>query len=289
MSIKLKTKNVLFRILNRLPDRMGDSIYHKVQEVTSQRHIETIVERAMPSYFELEKIGKQIGIDIKNKTVVEIGSGWVPVMPYCLKFMGGANIIRTYDLNNHFKKERNIKCKAIFERKLNRTIDVSGNYSLPTGIEYLPFKDIINTKLGCPDIIFSRFVMEHVSPTDLRKMHVKFKRELKPGSSVIHFISPSDHRAYVDKNLSLQDFLKYSQEEWDKKQTRFDYHNRWRLPQYIRLFEELGYEIVYLDHDLPKKNSMSYKKFTGLKIHEDFKEFTEEELTAGSIEIVLKV
>ncbi|UYW00910.1 hypothetical protein K5I29_10415 [Flavobacterium agricola] len=119
-------------------------------------------------------------------------------------------------------------------------------------------------------------------------MHKKFFLELKKPIRIIHFISPSDHRAFSDNSLSLQDFLQYSQEEWDKIQTKFDYHNRLRLPEYLNIFQKTGFEIEYLEFDNPKKDSFTYEKFKKIKLHDDYKDMSEEDLTAGSIIIILK-
>ena len=107
--------------------------------------------------------------------------------------------------------------------------------------------------------------------------------------SILHMISPSDHRAYTDKSLSYYDFLKYSKDEWKKQHTKFDYHNRLRLPDYINIFKEAGYEVVSLDYDTCDKNSEKYQKFKELTLHEDYKDYTEEELLAGSINVLLKL
>lgn len=158
---------------------------------------------------------------------------------------------------------------------------------MPKNIAYYPNTNLIAADLPETDLIFSRFVLEHVKPEDLTLMHKKFRRGLKPGSLIVHLISPSDHRAYVDKNLSLQDFLQYSEAEWKKKQTKFDYHNRLRLPQYLAIFKAAGLELLHVEYDQP--SAKTFNKFSAVPIHEDFKKFTDEELTAGSINVVLKV
>ncbi|MUP44163.1 hypothetical protein E0K83_00200 [Gramella sp. BOM4] len=230
-------------------------------------------------------------IEIKAKVIAEIGSGWLPIMPYFFKYLGKARRIKSFDLNRHYQNNNINRLNSIFSQKYDRLINVEDDslYSLPEGIEYFPFTNITDHDISDTDIVFSRFVLEHVKPETIKEMHASFKKELNPGSYIIHLISPSDHRAYVDKQLSLQDFLRFSEEKWNKIQTRFDYHNRLRLPQFLDIFEDLGYEIVDLTYDKPKEGSENYKKFKKLKLHEDFLGYTDEELMAGSINIVLKV
>ena len=120
-------------------------------------------------------------------------------------------------------------------------------------------------------------------------MHLNFKEQLKPGTKISHFISPSDHRAYGDSELSLQDFLKYSEQEWKREMTSFDYHNSLRLPQYKAIYEKVGLKILYLNYSVLDKSHASYSKFKKLKIYPNFLQFSENELLAGAINIVLEV
>ncbi len=110
---------------------------------------------------------------------------------------------------------------------------------------------------------------------------------LKSGGLIYHLVSPSDHRAHTDSSLSLYDFLRFSQEEWDQIQTRFDYHNRLRLPQYRELFKESGLKILLEEHSWPGEDHQVVQNVGKMRIHDDFKRFSLEELTAGSLIFVL--
>ncbi|NMC35204.1 MAG: hypothetical protein GYA36_22525, partial [Veillonellaceae bacterium] len=77
-------------------------------------------------------------------------------------------------------------------------------------------------------------------------------------------------------------------EQWQRQQTRFDYHNRLRLPQYLDLFEKAGFEVVYKEYSTIMDNEKELEKFQKLKIHPDFMEYSVEELTASSLVFILK-
>lgn len=290
MSIKLRAKTALFQVLDRFPEKLGYSIYHLVQEKLGDKSIDNKIKASQATYSGFERITKELEIVVRDKTILEIGSGWLPLMPYFFKYFGRANKVLTYDLNKHYNPRTIQELNRSFSKKFKKDIQNNNNkYHLPKEIEYHPETNIAEMDTLNADIVFSRFVLEHVKPSDLKKMHEKFKESLKPGSYIIHFISPSDHRAYLDKSLSLQDFLRYSEIEWSRIQTKFDYHNRWRLPQYLELFKALNYEIVHLEFDYPEKESEAYKKFKAVPLHSAFKDFSDEELMAGSINIILKV
>lgn len=290
MSLKLQLKESLFKILDLLPEKYGFNVYHKIQDAVNGENMLQRVRTNEGSFKVLKRLLQKEKISLDQRNIIEIGSGWAPVIPYFMLYLGKAKKVSTFDLNCHFSRKNVIKLNEIFYSDFNLQISTNSTapYSLPEQIDYFPNTNLIHTDLPEADLIFSRFVLEHVKPEDISLMHHKFKRELKPGSIIVHLISPSDHRAYVDGNLSLQDFLQYSDTEWQRKQTRFDYHNRLRLPQYLKIFREAGMELLHVEYDQPDFNSRSYKKFKELQLHKDFQNFTEEELIAGSINVVLK-
>lgn len=291
VSLKLKAKNLFFRFMDLLPEGLGFRGYHFLQKKMGAVSLDQQIRSTTSSYQNFLRLTEKMKITIEGRKVLEIGSGWLPLLPYFFKFMGKADAVYTYDLNQHFdpKKVRSLNHRFSEEFGFKVAEEEKQPFGLPGDISYFPKTDISKASLPPVEVVFSRFVLEHVEPEAMLRMHQKFKRELKKGSHVVHFISPSDHRAYVDKTLSLQDFLQYSQEEWDKKQTKFDYHNRWRLPQYVALFEALGYEIVHLEYDVPGTDSEAFAKFSNVDLHQDFKRYSKEELMAGAINIILRV
>ena len=196
--------------------------------------------------------------------------------------------IITYDINRHYSNKR-IKSTTKHFKKINFKTQKHSNLEIPDFIDYHPKKNIINATIEKDiKLIYSRFVLEHVTPTDIEKMHKKFYKELNNDIKILHLISPSDHRAYSDKTLSIYDFLKYSQKEWNKIQTKFDYHNRLRLPEYIDIFKKSGFNITYIEHDTVNKKSQKYIKYKELKLHPDYHKFSEMEVLAGSICVLLE-
>jgi len=284
-------KTYIFKTLSILPSTIGYKIYHELQKVSENKNIQEKIKSTENTLSTFGQICTDLNIDLKNKSAIEIGSGWLPISPYLLLYKYELNNIYTFDINNHYQKKPLQKFNALFSKIYSFDIKVNKNskYALPENVHYFPSQNIINAKIPKVDIVFSRFVLEHVTPEDILNMHKKFKESLNKGTYIIHFISPSDHRAYSDNSLSLQDFLKYSSKDWNTIQTRFDYHNRLRLPQYLEIFKSLDLEIIYTSYDNPKPNSIQEKMFNDLKIHEDFLQYSQQELTAGGINIVIKI
>lgn len=214
MNHRLKTS--VFKILDGLPDRLGYFFYHQLQDLTTKFSIEDKIKSTEASYRLMKKIFNQQQISLENKTIVEVGSGWAPILPYLFVYEAAVKKVLTYDINKHYKKKSIKELNKIFEKKYNNQFDdLSGNSNLNEKVNYFPYTNVAEGELKDADIIVSRFVLEHLSPKDIKKMHQSFENKLKSGSYILHLISPGDHRAYSDKSISLYDFLKYSQQEWD--------------------------------------------------------------------------
>jgi hypothetical protein len=282
-------KTAFFKAIDLLPASIGYAIYHQVQERLTSSFLGKIEANAR-SYTELTKILASQGITIQGKNILEIGSGWMPLMPYHFKVDGGCNKVYTFDINDHYQNKYIDQLNAHYKAagKLNFDVVKTGLH-LPDFIDYRPHGNVITADLPADvDIIFSRFVLEHVTPKDMVAMHKRFAQVYGDQVAIVHLISPSDHRAFSDSSISHYDFLQYSQKEWDGIQTKFDYHNRLRLPQFLALFEEAGMAVEFLEHDQATPGSAKWEKYKKLVIHQDFAAMTDLERTAGSINVLLR-
>jgi hypothetical protein len=285
--MKHNTKTRIFKILSVLPDKIGYGVYHFLQNIGKMNSLEFKIKSVGSTYQTVMKILNKNNISLDNKKIAELGSGWIPIFPYQLIIEGKAQKVDTYDINEHFSQKEIEQLNALYVNKPGIEFKKKGNYTLLKEVSYFPQTNICEGKIKDIDLVISRFVLEHINPNDLLEIHDFLYSNLKAGSLVLHLISPSDHRAYSDSSLSLQDFLKYSEEEWNNIQTKFDYHNRLRLPQYLKILSE-RFEIVYFEHDKINILSESYNKFKKLQLHTDYRDFSDQELMAGSLNILLK-
>ena len=289
MNHQIKTS--IFKFLALLPANLGMHLYHFLQNFSENKNLEIKINSSNDTFRQAILILDKSGISVEEKTLLEIDSGWLPILPYLFIYKGSAKEVFTYDLNQHYQPKAITNFNSVFTSKVGNSIatDTNNRYNLPSNVHYFPKQNIISASIPKQAIVFSRFVLEHVTPEDIIAMHHKFKNELEKGSYILHFISPSDHRAYSDSSLSLQDFLQYSPEEWDGIQTKFDYHNRLRFPEYMKIFTDLGFEILHQSFDSVKSGSKQQEMFRKLNLHSDYKNYSEEELTAGNIQILLQV
>ena len=286
-----RIKSRIFKILSWLPPKIGDAIYHSIQARTDRTSLEERIRFAQQSFEKVSGLLTGLKIDLAGKMVLEIGSGWLPLMPFFFRYRGNCRQVLTYDVNQHFNRKHIRRLIRVFTKDFH--IPVSENkqdrYLLPAGIVYKPKSDASQLSIGAAsiDVIFSRFLLEHVPPAEVLQLHKDLLPSLRPHGVIIHIVSTSDHRAFFDQSLSHWDFLRYSGPEWNNIQTRFDYHNRLRLPEYQAIFMTAGLAVQKLEYSVRKKKSEQYAKFQRLKIHSDFEKFSFEELTAGNLVFVL--
>jgi hypothetical protein len=276
-----KLKTGIFKTLELLPKKIGDGLYHHLQGI-KEKSVSDEYTFQLGTINRFTEILKSKNLSFENKRVIEIGSGWLPILPYELIFKYKANEVITYDINKHYQPNKIYR----FNQFYNQHHHTSLTSALPKSIKYFPQTNILDAIIpdGSVGAMVTRNVLEHINPSDLFKIHEQAYRYLdNKDGFIIHQISPSDHRAYADKSLSLWDFLKYSQSEWDQIQTRFDYHNRWRLPQYTEMFKACGYEILFLSYK-PARNGQQIPS----EIHPDFLKYSQDELTAGNVIVILK-
>ncbi|HRJ30843.1 MAG TPA: methyltransferase domain-containing protein [Cyclobacteriaceae bacterium] len=276
-----KLRTGIFKALELLPRKFGDELYHQLQRI-NEKSIQEEYNFQKSTILRFAEILNSTNISFSQRRVVEIGSGWLPILPYELIFSYQASEVLTFDINQHYFANRIADFNKFYKHQFNVTL----TSTLPKEVKYFPRTNILDSAIhsGTVGAMVTRNVLEHISPDDLYSIHQQANSYLKDDGFIIHQISPSDHRAYSDQSLSLWDFLRYSQREWDRIQTRFDYHNRWRLPQYIEMFKACGFEIVFLSYKSAKKGQR-----LPAKIHADFEKYTTEEYTAGSIIVILKL
>lgn len=286
---KHQLKTTFFKTIDFLPGKLGYALYHKVQSLLTESFDvkQTANER---SFGEIQRILAHNGKTLKGQYLLEIGSGWMPILPYLLHYKGGCSEVHTFDINDHYNNRYIDELNIYYQKQLEVNVEYKQDkLHIPDFIKYHPNSNVINAALPDKvDLVYSRFVLEHVTPKDLVAMHKRFAKEYGSDVLILHLISPSDHRAFSDTSISHYDFLQYSQSEWNKIQTKFDYHNRLRLPQYLALLEEAGMEVVHLEFDTAEQGSKKFEKFKKMKIHADYSGYTDDELTAGSINLLFR-
>ena len=120
------------------------------------------------------------------------------------------------------------------------------------------------------DVIFSNAVLEHVG--DLRGTLVAMQHLLAEGGVMFHDVDLRSHQSYEDHPMH---FLEYPESLWKWMSSHNGEPNRVRMPDYLRMLDEIGFEIIetgvsqVFDEELviSKRNHLA-AKFKKLSIEE---------------------
>lgn len=206
-----------------------------------------------------------LGISVKGKTIVELGTGWLPILPLIYRMAGAARVItvdqeRLIDQHTfanairsiHQGFDREIKNTGVDPGLFDRTCLPAATGDLRSLCEQAhielksPF-DFNDMPTDSCDIVTSRTVLEHISENGLQRIFRSTKRILRTDGVMCHTIDMSDHGEHLDKSISRVNFLKY--EPWVWRLACADpqlYQNRLRRFEYENMLHELGFDILLM-------------------------------------------
>jgi SAM-dependent methyltransferase len=131
-------------------------------------------------------------------------------------------------------------------RRLGGPISSIAELEERLGIAYLAPRDARGT--GLPgesvDFVTSTDTCEHIPEDDLAQIFRECRRLLRPGGAISCRIDLQDHYAYFDPSLSRYNFLRFSDRAWGLVNSPLHFQNRLREPDYRRLVEGAGFEVV---------------------------------------------
>ncbi len=219
----------------------------------------------------LERL-RRYGSDTQNSfSVLELGTGWFPVVPVGL-FLSGARDIWTWDIVQHLKLSRlKLTIRRFLEleqtqklrdhilpepgrvaalQELIKICELSQSTNPadlldPFGIHYR----IGNAgQSGLPEqsvnLMVSNVVFEYLSPEKMTEILREFRRIATPSAVMSHSIDLRDQYASFDNRITFFNFLRFSDRHWRWLNNPIIPLNRLRISDYRRAFTESGFQIV---------------------------------------------
>ncbi len=233
-------------------------------------------------------------LDIRSARIVELGSGWQPIIPL-LYSLAGAEVVMT-DLNRLCHPETlaatlnsvllhqsliaerlGIPDSAFETFRRNVAVEPLDESLQRFSIRYLAPCDFRKTAFpeDSVDAVVSRAVLEHIPPGIIREIFQEARRILRPGGVMCHFIDNSDHFEHGDKSIPRIHFLKYSDNTFRWMQSDGLYQNRLRHPEYRELLTGAGFRV---DREERFVDPAAARILESFRVAAPFRRFTKEDL-----------
>ncbi len=262
-----KLRALLLRAMATLPG--GYTTYQLLQRRVGSHCDPDFYRARLETQRDLARLVLESGGSLVEASVMEVGTGWLPLTAVGF-WICGAQEVHTFDVNRHLlpsvfikalrwmteneaelvalwdgivSPDRVVDCLRAIRQLDNHPLDVCKKariaYHAPADAAFTTFPD------SSIDIHYSTYVLEHVSPEMNAAILREASRTLKAGGRAIHFVDPRDHFALFDNTISVINFLQYADPQWNRIAGHFlAYQNRVRDPQYERLFQEAGFELL---------------------------------------------
>jgi hypothetical protein len=307
-AMKWTTKACIQRTLAQVPG--GATLYRLGQfSVGGLRHYR--IDRKVEEGLWLLRALTQAGHTLHGRAAMEIGSGWVPVIPM-LFWLHGLQSCHTHDVTALLKKSLVVEAARQFVTRYEKptarcaaapiSLDADRLASLGALLRrqadadailllcHIAYHAPVDTAAtrhadGTMALFVSNVVLQHVPRLEIRRLFQEAFRLLQPGGLMVHSIDLTDHFSHRDRSISSLNFLTFSEEEFAKYNTHFCYQNRLRVASYRQLIEDAGFDVIHWGVSV---NEGLLRHLPHLHIHHDFAGLSPEELCSTSLRVVAR-
>ena len=262
----------------------------------------TVDSKVVDDWIVLARQLRELNVSITDAVLVEVGTGWFPVLPLCFA-LAGARTCHTFDVSRHLNTRLTSRAIARLKVHLPRIADtagaslrevqerydhLSGSAEIPgalarAGVRYHAPADAARTGLGnrMIDAVFSNSVFEHVPGEAIAAILRETARILKPDGVSLHSVNCGDHYAYFDRSITPINYLKFSDRQWRLWNNRLLYQNRLRPSDFLRFAEDAGLQVVHSQFTAKER---LLELLPTLGVAEQFRQYDPEQLCATSID-----
>lgn len=241
MEISWKLKSKIFRFIDFF--KLNNLLYFLQKYISRHAYKKSI------KFNPLWDLHKKSLLKYKaNQTIFEFGAGKSLIQNLYLKEILKKQIL--FDIKNmvdydliYQSQKFLLKEKGIhFRSKIKTKADLISNkifYYAPA------YASKTNFKSNSVDACISTDTLEHIPKENLIQILFEIKRILRVNGIFSSIIDYSDHYSHTDQNISPLNFLKYSDQHWNKKYNHpSHYQNRLRHYDYRNLLMETGFKII---------------------------------------------
>jgi SAM-dependent methyltransferase len=282
---------------------LNDRLQRRVGEL---RNFERNVAGKIEDWQLSLKYLRDVNFDVRGKTVVEIGTGWQPVLPICFSLAGARRII-TFDIVRHLDVGLTFRMMGLLETHLDTIAHASGNSAERVRRSYQKLRQVGNVQTllkraqvkycapadaretclppGSVDLIYSNSVMEHVPKDVILELMRESFRILRPGGLALHNVACNDHYAHMDRTISFVNYLRFTESQWSGWNNALQYQNRLRASEFLELAASGGLEVIYKQMAVRPGTNEALAK---LEVAPQFKRFSPEDLAVTTVDFIAK-
>lgn len=263
-----RVKGIIQGLLGAVPGgcRANTLLQHTVGEM---RHFDKHVASKVEDWKVFMTHFRELGFDLGGSRVLEIGTGWMPILPLCFSLAGVGSFV-TFDLTRHLNRRLTRRMLDALEVHLDGVADACGlepgglraDYGrlrvagslqellARARIEYHAPADMTRSGLadGSVDAVLSNSVLEHVPPGVILDMMRESARVLRPGGLAVHSVNCGDHYAYFDRSITPINYLTYTDQQWARWNNSLLYQNRLRPCELVGMAEGAGLSVRMSKH-----------------------------------------
>lgn len=253
----------------------------------------------------LKAIRQSFG-DVQKISAVEVGTGWVPAIPFSCalagmkfqtvdvatlveptlfgRFLDAAErylpaIAQAADVDESFLAGRLEKTRgaADFESAMRA---LGGEWLAPVDTTNLSIPD------NHVDLTLSNLVLQCVPKDVLPHVVRELFRITRPDGYSIHRMTMVDEYSSGDPNRNDLDFLRFSERTWNRWFChRIKHLNRLRYSQFLSMLSETGFEVIDVRREVDH-SSIEYLQRSG--VAEEFQHLSWEDLATSQMEVILR-
>jgi len=259
-----KIKAIVYKFFSTVP--FGIAIYSYLRHNSLVKH-GFDPSRRVGAVKEMMQLCQDSNTLVEGKVLLEVGSGWHPVLPCAFYGMGVKKIVMT-DIAENMRASY---VRDTVEFFLEHSEEFSEMLAVPNhvlrqrwqellfegedwvshwqtkGIEYLAPCSFQNLRgrFGEMDIVFSNSCLGYIPADSLAEIIDNSYQLLKAGGRVLHNITVYDDYTGIDNSITRINYLYYSNSAWEKRyNSKIHYQNRLRPYVYKGMFENAGFKLL---------------------------------------------
>ncbi len=250
----------------------------------------------------LEAFRKHGGRSLEEGRFYEFGGGWDLIVALTFYSMG-VNRQVVVDLRRLLRPSLVAMTAARLNRLAQESNGIRPLSALAEPQKMQPLIDTLKEKYGIEyvapfdaresgwepasvDYITASKVLCHIPEPELRLIMLECRRLLRDDGLAAFVIDYRDQYSYSDSTIGPYNYLQFSDEEWTRFNPPLHYQNRMRHSDYLRVFEQTGFEPIIATTACP--DDAIAKSFDSIKPAGRFASYDAQDLKIARGEFVLR-